>query len=390
MEEGSVHDRIFLLVLFFLGLIILAKRKFSWSNAIKNNIWLMVLLGYMFVSIIWSDMQFVSLKRCVRELVAIVMAFMVATESKPLEALQSLFRRMIYVLIPFSYILIHYFPEYGRQYASWSGALMWTGVATQKNSLSLLCLISVFFLIWTFARRRQGIDITVIKHQVKVEVFLFALAIWLFMGPRHTLTNSATSAATIAAGLTVLIYLLWLKRRDKLIGAGFLSVIIVIIMAYGTITPFIGELSLLDVSSLLGRDETLTGRSEIWEVLVPYAMKKPIWGYGFGGFWTDAIRDATSSHAHNGYLDIILNMGFFGLLLVAIFFISCCWKSKRVIRQDFYWGAFWICFLIMAVVHNIAESSVVAITSPMARINLFLLVSCTAATSNNQMVSRKV
>ena len=75
---------------------------------------------------------------------------------------------------------------------------------------------------------------------------------------------------------------------------------------YGTVTPFIGKLSLVDISSTFGRDETLTGRSEIWATLVPFAMKRPILGHGFGGFWTDARREIiAASHGHNGYLDAV-------------------------------------------------------------------------------------
>ena len=32
-----------------------------------------------------------------------------------------------------------------------------------------------------------------------------------------------------------------------------------VIIVYGTVTPFAGKLSLIDVSSVLNRDETLTG-----------------------------------------------------------------------------------------------------------------------------------
>jgi exopolysaccharide production protein ExoQ len=387
MEEGSALDRVFLIVLLCLGFIVLTKRRFNWSNAIKENTWLMILIGYMLVSIVWSEMPFISFKRWIRELVAVVMAFLIASEVDPRQALQSIFRRAIYVFIPFSYILIHYFPEYGRQYAPWSGALMWTGVATQKNGLARVCLFAAFYLIWTFIRRKQGRDAPVAKYQTRVEVFILILTIWLFMGPKHSLTYSATSTTSLAIGLTALFCFSWMKKRGKFIGANTLMVIIVAINVYGTITPFLGGLTLFDVASTLGRDETLTGRSDIWAVLVPYAIQKPFWGHGFGGFWTEAMRSSTSSHAHNGYLDIILNIGFFGLILFTMFLLSCSRKAQKVLNQDFDWGAFWICYLLMAVIHNIAESSVVGFTSGMAKILMFLMVCLPSTNSESRMTS---
>ena len=390
MESGSPMDRAFLSGILCLGLLILAKRQFNWSNAIKENIWLMLLLGYMLISIFWSDMPFISFKRWIRQLIAVVMAFMVATEPEPRQALQSVFRRTIYVLIPFSYILIHYFPEYGRMYGHWSGALSWTGAAMQKNGLGRLCLFAAFFLIWTFIRKWQGRDIPAVRYQTYIEAFILILTFWLLGGPQHSFSYSATTNIAFIVGLSALIGLFWMKRRGTVLGPKTLIVIIAFIIVYGTVTPRIGGLSLLDVSSTFGRNETLTGRTVIWSRLVPLAMARPLLGYGFGGFWTTKMRELTSSHAHNGYLDVVLNLGFFGLLLFAIFLLSCSRKAQRVMTQDFDWGALLICFLLMLVVHNITETSMAAFTSHLMVVPLFLAVSFGKTGSHNPGVSREV
>lgn len=145
MEEGSALDRMFLTALFFIGMIILLKRKLKWSKVLRDNIWLMLLIGYMLLSCLWSDLQFISFKRWSKQLIAVVMAIIVATEPDSRKALESLFRRIIYITIPFSYVLINYFGEYGRAYVHSEGVLMWTGVTGHKNQLSQLCLFSVFF-----------------------------------------------------------------------------------------------------------------------------------------------------------------------------------------------------------------------------------------------------
>lgn len=387
MESGSVLDRAFLTVLLCLCLIILASRQFNFSSAIRENIPLIILMGLMLVSVLWSDMPFISFKRWTKEIIAIFMAFLVFTEPEPRQAVQSIFRRTIYILIPFSYILIHYFPRQGREYAHWSGNVMWIGVASQKNGLTRLCLFAAFFLIWAFFRRRQDGVIPNTGYQTLLEAFILILALWLMGGPQHNFSYSATTNVAFVLGLSALIGLSLAKKRATVFDSKAFIIIIALIIVYGTITPFIGRLSLMDISSILGRTDTLTGRSEIWATLVPYAMQKPLLGYGFGGFWTDKIRSLTSSHAHNGYLDIILNIGFLGLLFFTIFLLSCCRKAQKLMTQDFHWGSLFMCFLFMAVVHNIAESSIIGFTGEFSAVLLFMTVS--SASKSNLQASKE-
>jgi O-antigen ligase len=163
-----------------------------------------------------------------------------------------------------------------------------------------------------------------------------------------------------------------LKRRNIVLGANLLTVIISLIILYGTITPFIGGLKLFDVSALLGRDSTLSGRDEIWAQLIPAAMQKPLLGHGLGGFWNDEwSMSLRVNEAHNGYLDMILNMGFAGLMLISIFLIASCRKARREMTQDSDWGIFWFCIILMTVVHNTTESSLYVFTGLMPMIIFF-------------------
>jgi len=357
IEEGNPLDRAFLTIVLCLGLIILTKRKFSWSNLIKDNIWLFFLLGFMLLSCIWADAPFISFKRWTREVIAIVMVAVIASEPQPLKAIESLFRRTIYILIPFSYICINYFPEYGRVYVHHSGDLMWVGMAMHKNTLTQLCVAAIFFLIWMFFRRRQGRNVVASRYQTYLEVFILLLALWIMGGPYHSPMYSATAAMALIIGLIMFTGLFWYNKRCSIPGSALLAAFIIFIIVYGTITPFIGKLSLFDVSSMAGREENLTGRADVWRQLIPVAMQQPILGYGFAGFWTTNAREQFDiSGSHNGYLDLILELGFVGLLLYTFFIVSNSRKAQRVMTQDFDWGVFWICSLVMALVSNITES----------------------------------
>jgi O-antigen ligase len=384
MEAGSPLDRAFLIVLLGLAIIVLSKRRFEWIGAIRENRWLVLFVGFMLISISWSSIPLISFKRWTREFIVVVMAFMVLSEHDPRRALLTILRRVTYVLIPYSLLLIKYFPKYGIQYGRWSGARMWVGVGLQKNTLALLCIISAVFLVWTLIRRWSGRDIPVAKYQTYVEVFLLILTMLLLMGPRMTFTYSATSTVVLALAMLTFCGLYWMRKRGSALGINALKAIIITIIVYGTVTPFLGKLSILDVSSALNRDATLTGRSDIWALLVPFALSRPVLGHGFGGFWTSEMRALTMSNAHNGYLDVILNLGFFGILLVSIFFLSCCQKAHRTITKDFDWGVLFVCYLLMAVVHNIAESTVNTLTSSLIAVVLFFSVSALKARSEDE------
>lgn len=384
IEEGSKVDAAFLLALFCSGVIVLLKRRYSWSKALRENPWLTALIGYMLISCLWSASDlFVSFKRWSRELIAIVMSFVVASEPHPRKALETLFRRTVYMLVPLSLILINYFPQYGRMYVHQSGDLMWIGAAMHKNQLAQLSIFAMLFLTWMFIGEREVQDTTRFNFKIYISVFIMFIALWIVGGPEHRPTYSATATVAFLVGLATFIGLLWYKKQGSIPGRQILSAVVVIIIIYGTVTPMIGRLSLIDISSTLGREQSLTGRADVWRQVVPVAMQRPILGHGFGGFWTTSARGQFEiSDSHNGYLGLILELGFFGLALYVMFILSSLRKAHRVLTQDFDWGALWIGYLVMGLLINTTECSFSSLTSRIMAVILFLTVTSTTTPSN--------
>lgn len=376
-EAGSTLDRTFLLVLMFLAVVILIRRKYDWRATLADNKWLAVLIVFTLISVVWSPMIFTSFKRWSRELAALLMAFVVASEPSPRKAMESILRRTTFILIPFSLTLIKYFPALGRQYGKYSGAGMWVGVTTQKNGLGRLCMVSVFFLIWSLIRRRQGTNPSAWKYQTHLELFILLIALYLFRGPSGA--YSATAIAAVIVGMLVYGIFLLMKKRGVIPRRQTVTVVTLVLIIFGTATLFIGGTNLKFVVSSLGRDSTLTGRTEVWAVLLPLAMSRPVLGHGFGGFWTQKIRTELITEGHNGYLDILLDTGFIGLLLMAGFIISSARRGHGELYKDWDWGIFWLCLILMVLIHNVTESSLNTLTSHLTAIILFLTVSASSA-----------
>ena len=361
---GSPYQRAFLLLLCCLSLIVLYGRRFDWYKAIKDNIWMIMLVLYMFASIFWShNAPYISLKRWVKELIPVVMALVVLSEDNPRNAVASVLRRSIYVLIPFSLLLVICFPDYGVE--SFGSLEAWIGVTTHKNALGRLCSISVCFLVWAFFNRWLARDGVSLRYQAYTDMFVLGLALYLLKGPGIGKTVSITSAASLVIGLAMFFGLIWMRKLKRYLGVKTLKTVTVAIIVLGTATVFIGGLVVGgDIVSSLGREETLTGRTEIWAKLMPFAMKEPIIGHGIGGFFTDEMQKSLGNlpHAHNGYMDVILDYGFVGLFFVSMFLLSFCGKAHKTLYYDYAWGSLMLCLLYMTVIYNVAEPSVDSLT----------------------------
>lgn len=382
----SVLDQMVLGSLFLAGFVVLVNRKPDWSSVIRNNIWVMLLLGYMLVSITWSEMPGIAFKRWIRELGALLMALLVLTDPEPRQAMQSILRRTVFILIPLSIILVKYFPQYGVDFGRWSGGLMWTGVTMQKNGLGRLCAIAAFFLIWTLIRRRQGRDNPVKKYQTHAELLVLIVTFWLLKGPTIQ-AYSATALVALSVGISVLAGLYWMKKHRRYSWYNATLVVAVLGIANGIATPIVKGHSSEPVANseagttaALGRDASFTGRTEIWAGLLPDVERNPILGSGFSSFWTKSnVLAHNIGEAHNGYLDLCLELGVVGVALAVMFLLSSCRKAIRVLKSDFDWGCLLICSILMAVFHNTTESSINSFCAPLSALVVFLTVSFPAA-----------
>jgi exopolysaccharide production protein ExoQ len=98
--------------------------------------------------------------------------------------------------------------------------------------------------------------------------------------------------------------------------------------------------SLLD---LIGKDPTLTGRTDLWGYVTPYIYQRPWLGWGYDAFWSTqnpaAWEIANTIHwfspqAHNGLLEILLNGGLVGAVWFIYLWARTFWLSLRCIRFE--------------------------------------------------------
>jgi exopolysaccharide production protein ExoQ len=328
-QEGSPLDRAVDLVLILSMFGILISRSFNWAAFFARNSVLMMLLAFALVSVVWSDFPFISFKRWFRDLGNYLAILVVLSDPRPLEAVRTLLRRLCYVLISLSILLNKYFLNIGVQYEYWSGAAMFVGPTTGKNMLGVLCLISGLFFFWDTVTRWSDRKESRTRRIILVNVAYFAMTVWQLV-----LANSATSRVCLVIGCLVILaaHSRYFKRHPN-----FLKVLIpasfclYLILAYG-----------FDINGAMagavGRDSTFTGRTNIWDAVLK-THTNPLIGCGYESFWLgprlfEVWRQtgAGIQEAHNGYLEVYLNLGLIGVFLLFLFLIASYWAICRRLK----------------------------------------------------------
>jgi exopolysaccharide production protein ExoQ len=243
------------------------------------------------------------------------------SDPRPLEAVRALLRRFCYLLIPLSVLLVRYYPQTGITYSSWTGAPEYIGATLSKNMLGVLCLISGIFFFWDTVTRWSERKEKRTKRIIQVNVAFIAMTLYLL----H-LSGSATSHLCLALSCLVIA-----AARSKTVKCH--PALLRVLIPVGVCTYLVLAFGFgLDINAALaavvGRDPTLTGRTVIWSAVLS-THTNPLLGAGYESFWLgprlqqvwrqtgDGINEA-----HNGYLEVYLNLGISGVVLIAGFLIS--------------------------------------------------------------------
>ena len=337
-------------VLIGVSLIVLRRRNFNWNLVVNENKALFLIYAYLAASALWSDVPLVSLKRLLKDYACVLAALVFLTEQDPASAVRAVYVRVAYILFPLSLVYGKYFPSIGRNYSQ-EGEPMFTGVTTQKNSLGELVFILALFLVWDLVETWR--DTSRKKLQRAVRVLIIFLGLWLLIA-----SDSKTSIFCLIVGVAIFWAagrLLRMKHGKQLLIS---SLAVIICLAALDETFGLSQM----IIRALGRNPTLTGRTEIWRVLLDQHTN-PLVGEGFYIFWdTEKGNNAANAlarinTAHNGYLEMYLDGGIIGIALLVFLLLNA---GKRAIGRLFnhqQFGKMALIFWALAIIYNWSESS---------------------------------
>lgn len=351
--DGSPLDSLVFLALIVAGAMVLVRRRLDWPVLFRRNRWLFIFFIYLGLSCVWSDYPFVALKRWIKDIGNVIMVLLVMSEPNPIQSLRFLLLRCCYLLLPLSIVFIKYFPEVGRYYDQFVGTASYCGVTTDKNMLGMTLFACSLSLIWMVLRPDRKIRKKA-SFQSRLDFFVLLLmcgmTLWLLQQ-----AHSATALSCTMLGVLVIVGTKFKRIRTHLgmYGAGTALVLLTL-----QLTVNLSDL----VAGVLGRNMTLTGRTDIWSGLLKEGTD-PLFGTGYYSFWLgDRIERLSAdffyqlNEAHDTYLETYLNSGLIGVALLLGLIISAGIFIKNEAMKEEPFGAFRLaCFLPM-LVYGITEA----------------------------------
>ncbi len=334
----------------------LAWRHQYWSIIHLRNLnpFLILFVLYCATTILWSPEPIVTLKRVIQLVGLIIVAIAISPPiGHPRQFIDTLLATFT-ALILLSIVIVLTMPNIGID-AQLNHA--WRGILPQKNGLGAIsALCAIFWVRQIFEKR--------IPSTICIASVLFSLLLLI-------MTKSTT--ALLVFLLCCSLYLLLRKRHlVGLFDGSRLMLVIAITITSGLMLFYIFESRLPDweeifypIHYFFNKSVDLTGRTEIWELVLLEIHKHPWLGVGYGAFW---LGEGSASQyiidflhwvplqSHNGYIDILNELGFVGIGLfigIMVFHIVNLVRFIKVDREDA--AIHWILFIFI-LISNISES----------------------------------
>lgn len=352
--DGSPMDAAVLGGLVALGLVVLFIRRKKTTAVLKVIGPIVIYFIFCLLSTAWSPIHGPAFKRWIKGVGDLTTVLLIVTEGQPVAALRRLYSRVGFILLPYSVMLIRY-SDLGRAYDP-SGDPMNTGVTTNKNSLGLIVFIVSLGALWNV--RALLIDPRAHNRgrRLLAQGILLAFGVALLQ-----MAHSATCMFCFVLGGTLMLALS-LRTINK--RPGRVQALCLGVLLSGALLALFGGQSL--VTGALGRDSSFTGRTDIWRASFA-AAQNPIIGTGFESFWNVnnnkvaamlynvwGVRDLNS--AHDGYLQIYLDLGIVGLLLLTIIMMNGYRRAGRAFQRDPEFGRLILAYLVTTTFYSITEA----------------------------------
>ncbi|HLH03511.1 MAG TPA: O-antigen ligase family protein [Bryobacteraceae bacterium] len=360
VADGSPMDRLIFTGFLLLGIAILALRSSKVLALLRSNASIVLFFLYCALSLLWSDFPDVGFKRLTKAIGDLVMILIVLSEPEPLAAIERLIARTAYLLIPLSVLLIKYFPDLGVQYSPWGGKPDYRGVTANKNSLGCICLCLGLGLVWRLIAAYRNRDLEGRKRHMAALCLTLGMILYLFR-----IANSMTSLNTfVMASLLLLAANLRRAIRRPVI----VHVLVLAMLAVSASVVFLGASP--DVLRAMGRNPTLTDRTEVWGVLLTL-VQNPLLGTGFETFWLGPrlakmwdLYWWRPNEAHNGYLEIYINLGWVGIALLAIVILVGYQTVFRAWRRNPAIASLFLAYFFVGLVFNFTEAAFFRMQAP--------------------------
>lgn len=223
----------------------------------------------------------------------------------------------------------------------------WRGVLMQKNFTGAVCALTLIAFVFDAGRIRPWLRAAVLGLTL------------VFLVETHSKTSMGLLVVALGSGVLYRAYAPRLR--------GLVLPFLILALA------LVGAAVVLDWDALMEplRDpRAFTGRAQIWPVVGAYVRDHWLTGAGFGSFWQIGPMSpvyeyvsprswvAKLGNGHNGYLDLLAQIGAPGLALAVL--TTILWPLGRILASttlDRRTGALLVASLVFCAAHNLTETS---------------------------------
>lgn len=325
---------------------------------------LAVAIGYCFVSLSWSIVPLIGFRRAALTAMTVWMVFRIVRDLGPDRTLKRL-RQMLVVLLILNFLTVYLTP-FGIHNDIFSAQTSifgnWRGIVPHKNVAGAMGAVTVLLFLFDNRQFRWPTTIAVLASTL---VFLY------FADAR---TSQAMMVVGLVAGLAIRPY-----------DANYRGTMVALLLLGLAIGLQLLSINMGALTRIVNDPTALTGRGAIWPLLIDYAGQHPWTGTGFGSFWqvgpdspiwaldrTSGWVARSAPHGHNGYLDLLVTLGFPGLILIVA--TAILWPLLQLLLSQSITKprrSLLLAMLIFCAGHNLAESSLFNAASV---VQVFLLI----------------
>jgi len=332
------------------GLLALAYGRAS-LHLLAQGPWLVWLIpGFSLLSVLWSTAPGETVRFGVENALTVACAVLSARLLRP----RAMLAALTLSLLATSVVSIGLG---GRTIDPLTKAIVFVGVFTSKNE------VGFFSSLMFIAAVAVGID-----RRQPAPLRLLGWGAVLLSLPLLVLSRSATSVASVAVGAAALVFGLILSRLDRAGRARMIAAATLAMLPAALLLVGIGGEAGGFVLDALGRDATLTGRTDLWRYADKIIADAPLLGQGFQAFWRHDSVDAetlwasfgvgsrTGFHFHNTYVETAVELGYAGVALLVVTLLGFV---VGTVRWSWQTGsvpaAFWVAVLACLIARSFAE-----------------------------------
>ena len=312
-------------------------------------------------SALWSQDPFRSAYNGVFYLIETLFAFYLVLKFDPEEILSIMMMAGVSISV-LSLIMVFLFPQFGVSQSARDG-LAWTGLFSDRTSTGK-CMLYLLTPAIIFRRRSFN------YHHM---IYILLMSIMVFMA----------HAATARVILLLYIALMISMSVSRKFGRRSSLLIIGMFLVAGALIAVVGLPFLPGLLGALGRNATLSGRTEIWQLVLASISKRPLLGYGYYSFWQGLRGESANiivgahwvfGYAHNGILEICLQLGLVGAALFFVTLFQAMGNAWFCLRNGCPTAVEWyIGIIALTLVYNVDESTVLW---PVDLLSILYVVAC--------------